>query len=131
MKHSYQEQADIKLDQYISRHVQYSRPVSMSIRPPHDFTERVITQARQLEQRRSWLIRIGIGFWAVGPITLRELWMLMRADYFSLSSFPMGDWLVRSYGAVLSPLAMYLLIASGVGTAASYYLVRNKRMHTA
>lgn len=131
MKTSYQEQAEIKLDQYISRRVQHTRPVSMTIRPPRDFAERVLTQAKQLEQRRSWLIRIGIGFWAVGPITIRQLWMLVRADYFSLSSLPLGDWLVRSYGAALSPLAMYLLIASGVGTASAYYVVRNKRMRTA
>ncbi|OGN04529.1 MAG: hypothetical protein A2831_00715 [Candidatus Yanofskybacteria bacterium RIFCSPHIGHO2_01_FULL_44_17] len=84
------------------------------IRPSADFTARVMRQVGLLERRKRWAAYLIAILLSLAPLAVREVWMLVRGDYFSASTLPMGRLIVGTYGFFLSPAALYILIALSV-----------------
>ena len=61
---------------------------------------------------------------SLAPLAVREIWMIIRGDYFSASSLPMSGFIIRAYDFFLSPAALYILLALGVLA----FLVRASRL---
>src|SRR3989344_8683706 len=84
------------------------------IEPSAGFTHRVMSNIKVLERRRRWMGYLAAVVLSMVPLAVREVWMLIRGDYFSASSLPMGRLIVGTYGFFLSPAALYILIALSV-----------------
>ena len=87
---------------------------SHQVQPSADFTGRVMKQVGLLERRRRWIGYLAAVFLSLTPLAVREIWMLIRGDYFSASSLPMGRLIVGAYQFLLSPAALYILLALGI-----------------
>ena len=118
-----------KLDKYIGHQVRRTVPPLYSIRPSRDFSVRILATITDYEQRRHRLTLVGLTLLAVSPIVLRQLWLILRQDYFSVAQWPLGNLLTWSYNLfVISSLALYLAIVSGTVTAGTLYYLRNQRL---
>src|SRR3989344_423733 len=118
-----------KLDKYIGRQVRGTVPPLYSIRPSRDFSARTLATITDYAQRRHRLTLVGLTLLAVSPIVLRQLWLILRQDYFSVAQWPLGNFLTWSYTLfVISSLALYLAIVSGTVTAGTFYYLRSHRL---
>lgn len=84
------------------------------IEPSVDFTRRVMLQVGLINRRQRWAGYLLAVVLSLAPLAVREIWMLVRGDYFSASSLPLGQLVVGAYQFFLSPAALYILLALGV-----------------
>lgn len=84
------------------------------IEPSADFTHRVMSGIKALERRRRWMGYLVAVVLSMVPLAFREIWMMVRGDYFSASSLPMGRLIIGAYQFFLSPAALYILLALGI-----------------
>ncbi len=109
MKHSNDEQ----LDDFIRSKLM--RPdIKHYIQPSANFTTKIMRQVGILERRKRWMAYLAAVLLSLAPLAVREIWMLIRGDYFSASSLPMGRLIVGAYKFFLSPAALYILLALGI-----------------
>ena len=71
-------------------------------------------QVGLIERRRRWMGYLLAVVLSLVPLAVREIWILIRGDYFSVSSLPMGQLIVGAYNFFLSPAALYILLALGI-----------------
>ncbi len=117
------EQSDIDLDNFIKSRLQGTRTPEAGIEPSPDFTVRIMARVMRVERRRSIerdAFAVGI---SVMPLALHQgWWHLARGrDYFSVSSLPMGEYLVGAYQIFFSSIGLALLAVVGVLMFASYF----------
>ncbi len=109
MKHN-----DKQIDDLIRLRVQgLSRP-KYTIEPSADFTRRVMAKVGLINRRQRWTAYLLTVVLSMVPLAMRETWLLVRGDYFSASSLPLGRLIVGVYNFFLSPAALYILLALGV-----------------
>lgn len=89
-------------------------PIGHHIQPSVDFTARLMRQISLLERRKRWLAYLAAVLLSLTPLAAREVWLLIRGDYFSVGSLPMSQLIVGAYRFFLSPAALYILLALGV-----------------
>jgi len=77
------------------------------IEPTAGFKAKVMAGVTQYERRRDAVIKRWVVILAATPFVLRQIWLLVRHDYFSASSMPFSELLINTYHAFLTPLAMY------------------------
>ena len=85
-----------------------------TLEPAQGFVQRVMGEATRVEQQRRTRINIWFGVLALAPFAVRELWFLVRHDFFSVSSFPFGNTLTSVYQAFLSSITAYAFVAGGI-----------------
>ncbi len=102
------------IDHYLRAELQSLHLQTHVIQPSLGFTKKVMGHATQVEQQRRARINIWFAMTALAPYALRQVWSLMRGNYFSLSSMPFGHYLVPVYHDFMSPLAIYVLLGAGV-----------------
>lgn len=109
------EQNDIDIDNFIKERINNRRFQQPTIEPSPDFSRRTMDKIYRLEWRRRFLTLYGLAVpWALGPLALRQLWLLIRNDYFSASRFPFGNTIVGAYHLFLSLTGTFLLLAVGI-----------------
>ena len=84
------------------------------IEPSAGFTHRVMSNIKILERRRRWMGYLAAVVLSMVPLAAREVWMLVRGDYFSASGLPLGSLIIGAYKFFLSPAALYILLAFGI-----------------
>lgn len=84
------------------------------IQPSVNFTSKVMRQIGLVERRRRWMGYLAAVLLSLAPLAVREVWLLVRGDYFSVGSLPMGRLIAGAYNFFLSPAALYILLALGV-----------------
>lgn len=109
MRHSNEEQ----LDNFI-RSKLATPPIGYHIQPSADFTAKVMRQIGLIQRRQRWAAYLAAVLLSLVPLAAREIWLLIRGDYFSVSSLPMGQLIVGAYNFFLSPAALYILLALGI-----------------
>ncbi|MEK7151336.1 MAG: hypothetical protein AAB784_01295 [Patescibacteria group bacterium] len=109
MKHDNDEQ----IDNFIKSRIVQPK-IKHYIQPPSDFTIKIMKQIGILERRKRWTGYLVAILLSLAPLGIREAWMLVRGNYFSASSLPMGQLIVGIYHFFLSPAALYILLALGV-----------------
>lgn len=85
-----------------------------TIEPSSGFVQRVMGEAERVEQHRRTRINIWFGVLALAPFAIRELWFLVRSDFFAVSKFPFSTLLTQIYQVFLSPLTAYALVIGGL-----------------
>ena len=110
MKHKSEEQ----LDNFIRSKIQNLNQMDYQIEPSADFTHRVMSNVKILERRRRWTGYLIAVVLSMVPLAVREAWMFIRGDYFSVGSLPMGQLIVGAYQFFLSPAALYILLSLGI-----------------
>ena len=110
MKHNGEEQ----LDNFIRSKLAMPGTARHHIQPAADFTSKVMRQVGLMERRRRWIGYLLAVVLSLTPLAVREIWILIRGDYFSVSSLPMGRLIVGAYSFFLSPAALYILLALGI-----------------
>ncbi|MBI2063128.1 MAG: hypothetical protein HYT61_02720 [Candidatus Yanofskybacteria bacterium] len=109
MKHN-----DKQIDDLIRLRVQdLSRPKYL-IEPPADFTRQVMAKIGMINRRQRWTGYFLAVVLSMVPLAVREAWLLVRGDYFSVSGLPFGQLVVGAYEFFLSPAALYVLLALGI-----------------
>lgn len=103
-----------QLDELIRSKLRSFHKPKFYIEPSADFTHRVMTSIKVLERRKRWMAYLGAIVLSMIPLAGREVWMLVRGDYFSASSLPMGHLIVGAYRFFLSPAALYILLALAI-----------------
>lgn len=121
MKYDNEEQ----IDNYIRSRLARPNVVQHNIRPSADFTRKVMSQVGLIERRRRWMGYFLAVVLSMAPLALREIWFFVRHDYFSISSLPMGRFIVEAYRFFLSPAALYILLALSILA----FLFRASRLH--
>lgn len=84
------------------------------VQPSANFTSRIMRQIGIIERRKRWMAYLAASLLSLAPLAIREIWLLIRGDYFSVSTLPMGRLIVGAYNFFLSPAALYILLALGV-----------------
>ena len=110
MKHD----SDEQLDNFIRSRLAMPGMARHHIQPSVDFTSKVMRQVGLIERRRRWMGYLLAVVLSLVPLAVREIWILIRGDYFSVSSLPMGQLIAGAYNFFLSPAALYILLALGI-----------------
>lgn len=84
------------------------------IQPSADFATKIMRQIGILERRKRWTAYLAAVLLSLTPLAVREIWLLIRGDYFSVGSLPLGQLIVGAYSFFLSPAALYVLLALGI-----------------
>lgn len=102
------------IDNYIRSEIHSLRAQSHVVEPSQGFVGTVMNRAYTVERQRRARINIWFAVIALSPYAARELWSLIRHDYFSLSAFPLSSILVEGYHLFMSSFATYILVAFGI-----------------
>ncbi len=109
------EREEIDIDNFIKEKIGDLYPRRFVIEPSQDFAERTMNKICCLEGRRHFLTLYGVAaLLALGPLALRQLWLLIRNDYFAANSLPFGSIIITTYQVLLSWVGAFLLLAMGV-----------------
>lgn len=103
-----------QLDDLIRSKLRGLNKPKYQIEPSVNFTSRVMSQIGLINRRQRWMGYFLAVVLSLAPLAVREIWMLVRGDYFSASSLPLGQLVVGAYQFFLSPAALYILLALGV-----------------
>ncbi len=96
------------------------------IQPSEDFTQRTMS-CIEIRQTRKELIRESLFIITIfTPFVVRQAWLLMRSDYFSVERMPMASYILGAYRLFLSPHAMYFFAMSGLLILAVYMVKTRK-----
>jgi len=122
------EREEIDIDNFIKGKIGGLYPREFAVEPSPDFAKRTMGKIYHLENRRRFLTLYGVAmFWALGPLALRQLWLLIRNDYFSASRFPLGHLIVPVYQFfIFSYYGVFLLLAAGV-LASLFFILKLRR----
>ena len=116
------EQSDIDIDNFIKEKINSRYFRQSVIEPSPDFNQRTIERIYRIKKRQEFLIlceqTILLTF---GPLSLRQLWLLVRNDYFAAARLPFGNLIVKAYQIFLSWTGVFLLLAIGIG--ASFFVI--------
>jgi len=120
------EQSDIDIDNFIKEKINSRYFRQSVIEPSPDFNQRTIERIYRIKKRQEFLIlceqTILLTF---GPLGLRQLWLLVRNDYFAAARLPFGNLIVKAYQIFLSWTGVFLLLAIGIG--ASFFVIFKSR----
>jgi hypothetical protein len=107
------DQSDIDIDNFIKEKINSRHFRQLIVEPSPDFGQRTMDRIYRLEWRKrvTWGLVI---LWIFSPLTLRQLWLLVRNDYFSASRLPFGNTIVGAYYLFLSLKGEFLLLAMGI-----------------
>ena len=86
----------------------------MPIAPSSAFAGRVVDHVIAVEKQRRARINIFFALLALSPYALRQGWSLIRGDFVSVAHLPLAHAIQAIYGAFMSSLATYVLIAGGI-----------------
>lgn len=95
------------------------------IEPSRDFAERTLLKIARIDEQKkiiSHSLALALIF---SPFLIRQIWLMVRQDYFSISNLPFAGTVASAYGFFLSALAFYLFLAAGV-VGATFYLFSAK-----
>ena len=108
------ESSEEKLDELIRSKLRGLGAPKHSVEPSADFTRRVMLRVALINRRRRWTGYLLAVLVSLVPLAIREIWMMVRGDYFSASSLPMSGLIIGAYNFFLSPSALYVLLALGI-----------------
>lgn len=109
------EQNDIDIDNFIKEKIGSRRSRRLIVEPSPDFSRRTMDGIYRLEKRRRLLALYGwAALWALGPLALRQGWLLIRNDYFAAGRLPFSGLIIVVYQFFLSWVGALLLLAMGV-----------------
>lgn len=121
------EREDINIDNFIREKINGFRPQGFAIEPTPDFAKRTMGKIRYLESRRCFLTLYGGAIlWALGPLALRQLWLLIRNDYFAAAYLPFSSVIILVYRFFLSWGGTFLLLAMGI-FASLFFVLKLRR----
>ncbi len=107
------ERHEIDIDNFIKEKVRGLRPQRFAVEPAPDFTKRTMDKIYRLEKHRRLTYGLVV-LWALSPLTLRQLWLLIRNDYFRATNLPFGGMIVGVYQFFLSGAGAFLLLIGGL-----------------
>lgn len=84
------------------------------IEPSRDFVERTILKIAELDSQKKLIANVFKIALIFTPFIVREVWLLIRHDFFSVSALPFNNMIVSAYGFFISGMAFYLLLSAGV-----------------
>jgi len=120
------EQSDIDIDNFIKEKINSRYFRQSVIEPSPDFNQRTIERIYRIKKRQEFLILCEqTALLTFGPLGLRQLWLLVRNDYFAAARLPFGDLIVKAYQIFLSWTGVFLLLAIGIG--ASFFVIFKSR----
>jgi len=105
---------EAKFDYYMRSHVGVVRSFS-GIEPPKAFLAETMREVIKIEKRRAAIRFLGVCCLALIPIFIRAGWESLRNDAFSVSSMPLGGFVMKLYQWSMSPMTIYTLIILAVG----------------
>ncbi|MEX1063928.1 MAG: hypothetical protein WD898_04020 [Candidatus Paceibacterota bacterium] len=117
---------DEELDNFIRSKIIGNNSAEYFAEPSDGFTERVMAKIYRIERKKRIALYFLTILLSLSPFVLREFWMMVRADYFSISGLPLGGLISRIYGFFISPVALYLLLLAGIGISIYYILKLRK-----
>lgn len=100
------------------------------IEPSSDFTQRTIQKALEIKQKRDMISKILFSLLMFIPFAMREIWLFVRHDYFSISRMPFHEIIFSTYSFMLSNIAFYVLLGASVIVASLYFLGRRQLLVT-
>jgi hypothetical protein len=109
--------SDESLDDFIRTKIQGINQSKYQIEPSADFTGRVMARVSLVERHHRWRGYFLAVCLSMAPLMAREVWFDIRGNYFSVSTWPMGHFIVGAYKFFLSPLALYTLLVLGVSAS--------------
>jgi hypothetical protein len=120
------DQSDVDIDNFIKEKINSLYFRQSTIEPSPDFSQRTMSKIYSLKKRRDFLILCEqAALCAFSPLALRQLWLLVRNDYFAAAHLPLGNILVKAYQVFLSWTGVFLLLA--IGISASFFVVFRSR----
>ncbi len=84
------------------------------IEAPHNFSSTIMDSVRAGEERRATIFAIIFVISAFAPAIMRLFWNLIRHDYFSLATLPMGTTLTKIYTTSMSGVVFFILISLAI-----------------
>lgn len=104
---------EIELDRYIRSGILSSRSDAYTLEPTRLFTENVITSVQKIEKQKNVKLTVLFAFITLAPFSIREIWFLVRHNYFSVSEFPLSGIITDVYKLFLTSAATYVFIGGG------------------
>ncbi len=100
---------------------------SFKLQPSEDFTKRTIACIGECQRRKDLQHDAIVIVSALSPFIIRQIWLFVRHDYFSVERMPMAHYIVRAYSVFISVSAIYACGAFAVIFMAAY-VMKNHRI---
>jgi len=113
---------DTAIDDFIRSQVGVLPRNMRVIETPKNFEKSIMDSVRIKEKRRARLLIVWFAVVALAPTLARACWGMVRHDYFSISSLPMGTILIKIYGLAMSSAALAVFFVLGIAIANRIYL---------
>lgn len=121
------ERHEIDIDNFIKERIKGFYPQKFVIEPTPDFAKQTMNRIYRLGRRRQFLVLYSLAaLWALGPLLLRQVWLLIRNDYFEAANLPFGSITVTIYQFFLSWAGAILLLAAGI-LASVFFALKLRR----
>lgn len=111
----------MKVDAIIQQRIRDLPRQYNMIEPSGNFTARVMRSVSALESRN----RTQMAATMLVPFILNVAWLMVRHDYFSVSSLPLAQYIIPLYITLISPIVTYILLAAGI--AGGWFTLRLRR----
>lgn len=110
-----------ELDKYLKATAQELLMTKYQISPSRNFREETMQKIIDDDRRRKKIYDICFGVFIFTPLLTKQIWLLIRHDYFSLAHWPMAEIFMKTYWIFLSNLTTYFLIGLSVLILAIYF----------
>jgi hypothetical protein len=97
------------------------------IKPSSDFADKVMVQVAELEKQSKFWDNLVWVILIFSPLLIREVWLLIRHDYFSVGSLPFKDLILSIYNFFVSGLAFNIFLFAGIFFA-TVYIIFSRRL---
>jgi len=90
------------------------------IRPSANFTALTLEKLEKAGDRQALIAKILIVSYMFIPFILREIWFFARRDYFSLTRWPLGNYLSDAYNFLIAGSTANYMLILGIASALMY-----------
>lgn len=101
-------------DEKLKFHIQHHYLPHEHLKAPSHLQHSVMEEIFRVSQRKRTTHALSkMGVWMI-PITMWQVWNIIRNDYFSITSLPAGSQIASIYQMALSSMVGYALLGSGI-----------------
>jgi hypothetical protein len=91
-----------------------------TVRPSAKFVDNTLERIQQAHDRRALAEKILIVCYIFIPAVLRQVWLLARHDYFSVSNWPLAKHVLSVYNFVLASTTGTYILMIGIASSVMY-----------
>jgi len=109
------------IDRFVRTNVRKFNKAHYPVKPSEDFVHDVMMACIKEEKRQTKINCLLLIFGALAPFIGREVWLLLRNDYVSVSELPFSSLIYNAYHIFMSPITAGILFVVGFAIATALF----------